>query len=54
MTLDLGVRGELANLNGSKLNRAFKIRVDVPGRVRTRIDKQLMVASTIRASLHHG
>ena len=51
MTLFLAVRGELANFKGLKVRRAFRMRFDVPGRVRTRIDMQFSVASTINASL---
>lgn len=53
MTLFLGSMGEVTSLKGSKLSMAFMIRVEVPGRVRTRIDMQLMVASTIKASLQY-
>jgi hypothetical protein len=52
MTLFLGVMGEFASFRGLKLRRAFRIRLEVPGRVRTRIDKQFSVASTRRASLY--
>lgn len=52
MTLFLGVSGELANFKGLKVRRAFRMRLDVPGRVRTRMDMQFRVASTINASLH--
>jgi hypothetical protein len=52
ITLILGVRGEWASLRGSKFRRVFKMRLEVPGLVRTRIDKQFKVASTIKASLH--
>lgn len=51
ITLILGVRGEWASLRGSKFRRVFKMRLEVPGLVRTRIDKQFRVASTIKASL---
>ena len=49
-----GVRGELASLSGLKPMTALRMRVDVDGRVRTRIGRQFSVPSTMRASLPHG
>lgn len=51
ITLDLGVKGNCASRRGSKFNRVFNMRLEVPGLVRTRIDKQFKVASTIKPSL---
>lgn len=50
-TLVFGVMGELASLRGLKPRTVFIIRLDVLGRLRTRMDKQFNVASTRRASL---
>jgi hypothetical protein len=49
-----GVRGELASLSGLKLMTALRIRLEVDGRVRTRMGRQFSVPSTISASLWHG
>lgn len=49
-----GVRGELASLSGLKLMTALRIRLEVDGRVRTRIGRQFSVPSTINASLQDG
>lgn len=51
MTLLRDVRGVVASCSGLKLSRALRIRLEVLGRVLMRIDKQLRVASTTRASL---
>jgi hypothetical protein len=53
-TLFFGVMGELASFRGLKLRIAFMIRLDVLGRVRTSMDRELSVASTRRASLWRG
>lgn len=50
----LGVIGELASLSGLKFITALRIRLDVDGLLRMRIDRQFKVPSTTRASLHHG
>ena len=50
-TFDFGVIGELANLRGLKLRMELMILVDVLGRVRIRMESELSVASTRRASL---
>lgn len=50
-TFVFGVIGPCASLKGLKLRTAFRIRDDVEGRARTRIDRVLRVASTSRASL---
>lgn len=50
-TLVFGVMGELASLRGLKPRTVFIIRLDVLGRLRTRMDRQFNVASTRRASL---
>lgn len=49
-----GVRGELASLSGLKLMTALRIRLEVDGRVRTRIGRQFSVPSTMSASLNYG
>jgi hypothetical protein len=49
-----GVRGELASLSGLKLMTALRMRLEVDGRVRTRIGRQFSVPSTMSASLRHG
>ena len=46
-----GVIGECASLNGLKLRTAFRMRFDVEGLARTRIESVLRVASTSKASL---
>lgn len=51
ITFVFGVMGACASLKGLKLRTAFRIRVDVEGRARTRIDRVLRVASTIKTSL---
>lgn len=53
-TRTLGVSGELASLSGLKPMTAFRMRLDVDGRVRTRIGRQFRVPSTMSASLRHG
>lgn len=53
-TRTLGVRGELASLSGLKAMTALRMRLDVDGRVRTRIGRQFSVPSTMSASLRHG
>lgn len=53
-TLVFGVMGELASLSGLKPRTVFIIRLDVLGRLRTRMDRQFNVASTRRASLLGG
>lgn len=53
-TRTLGVSGELASLSGLKPMTALRIRLDVDGRVRTRIGRQFSVPSTMSASLRHG
>jgi hypothetical protein len=53
MTFIFGVMGELASFKGLKLRTELMIRPDVFGRVRIRIERQLRVASTTRASLWH-
>lgn len=50
-TLFFGVMGELASFRGLKLRTVLMIRLDVFGRVRIRIERQLSVASTTSASL---
>lgn len=50
-TLVFGVMGELASLRGLKLSIEFRMRFDVLGRVRVKMERQLMVASTRRTSL---
>ena len=50
-TFVFGVNGPLASLKGLKLRMAFKMRLDVPGLVRMRIESVFKVASTRRASL---
>lgn len=50
-TLVFGVMGEFASLSGLKLRTELMIRPDVFGRVRIKIERQLSVASTRRASL---
>lgn len=50
----LGVKGELASLSGLKARIALTMRLEVDGRVRTRIDRQFSVPSTMSASLRHG
>lgn len=52
MTRSFAVMGELANFMGLKFRTVFMIRLEVFGRVRTRMDRQFSVASTTRASLH--
>ena len=52
-TLVFGVMGELASLRGLKLRIELRIRFDVFGRVRVKMERQLMVASTRRTSLRH-
>lgn len=49
-----GVSGELASLRGLKPMTALRMRLDVDGRVRTRMGRQFSVPSTISASLQHG
>lgn len=49
-----GVRGELASLSGLKPRTELTMRLDVDGLVRTRIDRQFRVPSTISASLQRG
>lgn len=51
MTRDLGVSGELASLRGLKFRIALRMRLEVVGRVLTRMDRQFSVASTTKASL---
>lgn len=51
MTLLRDVSGFVANCSGLKLSKALRIRLEVLGRVLMRIDRQLRVASTTRASL---
>lgn len=46
-----GVMGELASLRGLKLITALRIRLDVVGLVRIKMDRQFNVPSTTRASL---
>lgn len=53
ITRFLGVRGELASLRGLKLRMALRIRFEVVGRVRMRMERQLRVASTTKASLRN-
>lgn len=50
-TLVLGVMGELASFRGLKFITALRMRPEVAGLVRTRIDMQFRVPSTTRASL---
>ena len=50
-TLVLGVIGEFASLRGLKLRTAFRILLDVLGRVRISTDSVFRVASTSNASL---
>jgi len=50
-TRDLGVRGETARAKGLKPRTALRIRLDVAGRVRTKMERVLRVASTTKASL---
>jgi hypothetical protein len=50
-TLVFGVMGELASFRGLKLSTELRIRFDVFGRVRTKMERQLSVASTSRTSL---
>lgn len=50
-TLVLGVMGELASFRGLKFMTALRIRPEVAGLVRTRMDRQFKVPSTTRASL---
>lgn len=53
-TRTFGVRGELASLSGLKLMTALRMRLDVEGRVRTRMGRQFSVPSTMSASLQHN
>lgn len=53
-TRTFGVSGELASLSGLKPMTALRMRLDVDGRVRTRIGRQFSVPSTMSASLRHG
>lgn len=53
-TRTLGVKGELASLSGLKPMTALRMRLDVDGRVRTRIGRQLSVPSTMSASLRQS
>lgn len=50
-TFVFGVIGELASLSGLKLRTELIMRPAVFGLVRTRIERQLRVASTSKASL---
>lgn len=50
-TLVFGVMGELASFSGLKLRIVFRIRLDVAGLFRIRIERVFSVASTIIASL---
>ncbi len=50
-TLFFGVIGELASFRGLKLRTELMMRPEVFGRVRIKIERQLRVASTSRASL---
>lgn len=50
-TLVFGVIGEFASFKGLKLSTELRMRFDVFGRVRERMERQLRVASTTRASL---
>ena len=50
-TLVLGVIGELASFRGLKLSTVLRMRFDVFGLVRIRMERQFRVASTSRASL---
>lgn len=49
-----GVMGELASLSGLKFMTALRMRLDVDGLLRMRMDRQFKVPSTTRASLYHG
>lgn len=51
-TRSLADMGELASFMGLKLRTTFRILFEVLGRMRTRGDRQLRVASTINASLY--
>lgn len=46
--------GELVSFMGLKFSTVFRILFEVPGRVRTRIDRQFRVASTTNASLYQA
>ena len=50
-TFVFGVIGELASFSGLKLRTVLRMRLDVFGLVRVKIERQLRVASTSRASL---
>lgn len=49
-----GVIGELASLSGLKFITALRMRLDVAGLLRMRMDRQFNVPSTTSASLYHG
>lgn len=50
-TLVFGVMGELASFRGLKFSTELRMRFDVFGRVRTKMERQLIVASTSKTSL---
>ncbi len=50
-TLDFGVIGELASLRGLKLRTELRMRLEVFGRVRIKMERQFSEASTRRTSL---
>ena len=54
ITRVFAVMGELASFMGLKFMTVFKILFEVAGRVRTRMDRQLRVASTTNASLENA
>ncbi len=53
-TFVFGVIGELASFKGLKLRTALRMRFDVLGRVRIRMERQFREASTSRTSLCHS